>query len=49
MGPALLPSAERPRLAPLTAAEIFLMALGLVGLYAGGILWLAVYYLSATA
>ena len=44
-----LPSAERPRPTPLTAAGIVLVALGLVGPCGGGILWLAVYYLSETA
>ncbi|MFF0318939.1 cell division protein CrgA [Micromonospora sp. NPDC005252] len=43
------PTAQRPRATPLTVAGIVLMALGLVGPCAGGILWLAVYYLSETA
>ncbi|GAB3337770.1 cell division protein CrgA [Micromonospora halotolerans] len=44
-----LRSAERPRLRPLIAAGILLMALGIVGPLAAGILWLAVYYFSEAA
>ncbi|WP_327038952.1 cell division protein CrgA [Micromonospora maris] len=43
------PSAQRPRVTPSAAAGIVLIAIGLVGPCAGGILWLAVYYLSETA